>query len=260
MRYIDGQEYATVGEVAEAAGVSAQTVRLWERLGRVVSQRSPGGHRLYDSHALKAVVEYAAKLRREERTRATTPKPQISGTAIEFASTGAQIRAARLQRRFTQEQVAGRAGISRSLLSAVERGDSGVSVHVFNRIADALGMPMSDLAPSSASKSVMRAADRPRTVMADGVSWEELTSSGHSMAPAVLIVPTGASSGGLIDLSRENFVTIIEGELTFDIGSPAEKYVLAEGDSIILAAGLAHSWSNSGDVAVKALWVEQLSG
>lgn len=259
MRYIDGREYATVSEVAEAAGVSAQTVRLWEQQGVVAGRRSRGGHRLFDKAAVRVVVEHAARLRREERQGRAAYPAQPDVRVAEFASTGARIRAARDQRGLTQQAIAARAGISRSLLSAVERGESGISVKVFNRIAEALDIPMSDLAPVSNDKKVTRAADRPTTVMADGVRWEELASSGHSMAPALLIVPPGASSGGIVNLSRENFVTILAGELTFDLSGPQDRYALAEGDSIVLMPGEAHRWSNTGDAEAKAVWVEHLS-
>jgi hypothetical protein len=58
----------------------------------------------------------------------------------------------------------------------------------------------------------------------------------------MLIVPAGASNGGVVNLSRENLVTIIEGERTFDLGFPAEKYVPAEGDSSFSP----HGWLMTG--------------
>jgi excisionase family DNA binding protein len=261
VRYIDGQEYATVSEVAAAAGVSPQTVRLWERTGRVPSRRTPGGHRLFDADAVKAAVDHAAQSRRQGRARPTPYPVQPGIRAADFASTGARIRAARKQRRLSQGDVATDAGISRSLLSAVERGESGVSVQVFNRIAQALNLPMSDLAPISADKqSVMKAAERPKTVMANGVTWEELASSGHSMAPALLVVASGGSSGGMVTLPRENFVTVIAGELTFEIAPQPDLCVLSAGDSIVLKPGQAHHWRNSGRAHARAIWVEQLNG
>lgn len=259
MRYIDGQQYATVSEAAEAAGVSPQTVRIWENLGRVSSRRSPGGHRLFDMNSVKALVEQAAQMRRDERSNRTPVAVQPNLQAAEFAATGARIRELRERQHLTQEQVATRAQISRSLLSAVERGESGVSVQVFNRIAEALGMPPSDLAPMSPGRrAVIRKADRPRTVLASGVTWEELASSGHSMAPAVLIVAPGGSSGGTSTSSRGSFVTILEGQLTINVAAPTEQHVLGAGDSLMINAGQKHDWANHGRRVVRGIWVEQL--
>lgn len=261
MRYIDGQEYATVSEVAEAAGISPQTVRLWESLGHVTSRRSPGGHRLFDVDAVRVVVDHAAQMRREERSGQAPLPAQPDVRAAEFAATGARIRAAREKRRMTQEQVATRASISRSLLSAVERGESGMSAQVYNRIADALDIPMSDVAqPAPGSRSVTRLRDRTRTVLAGGVTWEELASSGHSMAPAILLVEPQGSSGGSVVAVREHFITIVTGELTVDVAPPGERHVLGPGDSLMILPGQSHSWVNLGGETMRAVWVEQLKG
>ena len=42
------REYLTVGEAAEFLGVSASTLRNWDRLGKVAARRHPvNGYRLY---------------------------------------------------------------------------------------------------------------------------------------------------------------------------------------------------------------------
>jgi quercetin dioxygenase-like cupin family protein len=144
---------------------------------------------------------------------------------------------------------------------AVERGESGLSVQVFNRIADALDIPASDLASVTPGvRAVMRTPERPRTVLAAGVTWEELVSSRHSMAPALLLAEPGGSSGGTVNSSRENFVTVLAGELTVDVAPPTERHVLGTGDSLMIMPGQTHSWINSGESDVRAIWVEQLKG
>jgi len=260
VRYIAGRSYYTVSEVAAQAGVSPQTVRLWERNRHIASRRSPGGHRLFDADALKRAVDRAATQRRQSVTDTAQPLSlETDIRAKEFASTGARIRAARERAGQTQEAVARRAGISRSLLSAVERGESGISVQAFGRIADCLGIPMSDLAPIYPSgRRVVRSDERPRTVLADGVTWEELASKGHSLAPAILLIPPGAGSGGDMTYTRENFVTVLAGGLDFYFAGAVEH--LDVGDSIIIAAGETHSWANPTKATTKVIWVEQLTG
>jgi excisionase family DNA binding protein len=259
VRYIGGQSYYTVSEVAAQAGVSPQTVRLWERNRHIRSRRSPGGHRLFDAAALKRAVDRAVTQRRQAVAESARPSdPETDIRAREFASTGGRIRAARERASQTQEAVARCAGISRSLLSAVERGESGISVQAFGRIADCLGIPMSDLAPVHPSgRRVIRSDERPRTVLADGVTWEELASRGHTLAPAILLVPPGAGSGGDMTYARENFVTVLAGRLDFVFRGAVER--LEVGDSIIVAAGETHSWANPTNTATQVIWVEQLS-
>ena len=259
VRYIDGRGYYTVSEVAQAAGVSAQTVRVWERHGTVRSRRTPGGHRLFDADARRAVIDRAATQRREAAVEVAVPDPAAQVTDWELASTGARVRAARERARLTQQSVADSAGISRSLLSAIERGESGVSMTVFSRIAVALGIPMSEFAPPMpVTQRLLRAAHRPRTVLGSGVTWEELATAGHTMAPAVMYAEPGASSGGAITVVLENFITVLDGQLSFHLTYTGEDVELSAGDALMIPAGHSYSWINTGHTVARSLWVEQL--
>ena len=40
--------YVSIGEAAEIIGVTENTLRRWEQAGRLIPQRTPGGHRRYD--------------------------------------------------------------------------------------------------------------------------------------------------------------------------------------------------------------------
>lgn len=47
------KRYVSIGEAAEALGVSIMTMRRWDASGKVVSERSPGGQRRYDLMTLR---------------------------------------------------------------------------------------------------------------------------------------------------------------------------------------------------------------
>ena len=47
------KRYISIGESAEALGVSIMTMRRWDASGKVVSERSPGGQRRYDLMTLR---------------------------------------------------------------------------------------------------------------------------------------------------------------------------------------------------------------
>jgi len=255
MRYIAGQAYYTVSEVAEAVGVSAQTVRVWERLGKVHARRSRGGHRLFDESSLQAARQNAAQRQ---------PKPQPTGTADplaewELTATGARLRALREAAGLTQKQLSEKINVSRSLLSAVERGETGVSMTVFSKIADALDLPMSELAPPTLVSQVVVTSDqRPRTALGNGVVWEELASAGHTMAPAIMYAAAGASSGGSILNSRETWFMVLNGTLHLAVASVGEaELVLTNGDSLMMKAGQMYSWRNADDIQASVLVVER---
>ena len=58
---------------------------------------------------------------------------------------GSNVRLARVRCNLTQEQLAEKADISSSYLSAIERGKQSVSLEYMNRIADALSVPVANL-------------------------------------------------------------------------------------------------------------------
>ena len=47
------QRYVGIGDASEALGVSIGTLRRWERTGKLVGERTPGGHRRYDLAKLR---------------------------------------------------------------------------------------------------------------------------------------------------------------------------------------------------------------
>ncbi|MBE5881472.1 MAG: helix-turn-helix transcriptional regulator [Lachnospiraceae bacterium] len=58
---------------------------------------------------------------------------------------GLKIKLARVKENLTQEQLAERADISSSYVSAIERGKQSVSLEYMNRIAEALQVPVTEL-------------------------------------------------------------------------------------------------------------------
>jgi DNA-binding transcriptional MerR regulator len=264
MRVHGGESYYTIGEVAKAVGVSPQTLRVWERQGLFLpSARSDGGHRLYSDETLRQVGEIAI-LRRRHGWNPAAIRSSTSLTAQERAwgsiTLGIRIRLARRNRGLTLQEAARQIGISRSFLSTLERGESGVSVQILSRIADTLKMPMSAFAPiHPPATTVVRRDERPRTVLEEGVTWEELASPGHQLEPALLIIPPGATSGGPITRPGETFVSLLEGSLAFTLLDDGSEMAIEPGDSLILSPASTWSWVNPGPSDARAFWVEQLA-
>lgn len=58
---------------------------------------------------------------------------------------GRSIRAARAERGISQEELALRSGVDRSYMSSIERGEQNVGLMSMTRIAEALGVTLSEL-------------------------------------------------------------------------------------------------------------------
>lgn len=250
----------SIGIVAKAAGVTTQAIRLWEKRGYLTSTRSAGGQRLFADQDLRRAIELAAKSRR--RRQAESGRPDATADSLGLASTGMRIKRARIERGQSQAEAARRIGISRSFLATVERGESGVSTKVLARLADAFGIPMSGFAiAADPHNRVMRKTDRPRTLLAGGVAWEELAApSSHDLEPALLHVPSGQGSGGVFVRPGEAFVFMLEGTLDFQLGEALAIFRLNRGDALIIDPGMSSSWSNPGKKVAKCMWVEFIGG
>ena len=245
----------TVRDLATAAGVSPQTIREWERRGHLSAHRTPGGQRRFGEAAHAEARRLAAARRRSEQVATSPSAPE---DAVELARTGARIRAARLKAGLSQSVAARRIGVSRSFLSTVERGQSGVSVHVLAAMADVFGIPMGEFGPQLSPTAVLHPDDRPRTVLAGGVTWEELVTPGRAMEPALLHVPAGQSSGGRVTRPGETFVFVLAGTLDFEVEGTDHPLHLTTGDALLVDGATAYAWSNPGPAPARCLWVEEL--
>ena len=257
-----------IGEMAQAVGVSPQTLRNWERKGLVAPSRSDGGHRQYDEEDYRRIRQIAelrhrhgwnaAAIQTSGALSAMTRLPMSSESPL-----GTRVRLVRLSRDLTLEELARRTQLSKSFLAGLERGESGVSVRNIARLADALDVPQSAFSsgPEPADRHVVRVTQRRQNVLAGGVKYEELASLGHSMEPALVIAPGGGGSGGFLSRRHETFVLVLEGWFEFRLVSATgdeEASLLGAGDSIMLPAETPWSWNNPTDVASQAVHVEML--
>jgi DNA-binding transcriptional MerR regulator/quercetin dioxygenase-like cupin family protein len=259
MEQPDKARFLTIGAVAEAVGVSAQTLRVWEAQGLLEPDRSAGGQRRYSEDHLERARQIHEMRRRYGWNTAAIRTSLATGTANASAREwkGNRFRRARRQRNLSLKEAAGRIGISPAHLSSLERSESEPSSRLIARIADAYLMPMSGLAEfRAAGPRVVRADERARGVLEGGVTWEELVLPGHSLEPAVLIVPPGQGSGGSYERPGETFALMLEGSLYFTL--EGEEHDLGPGDAIVLEARTALMWENRGEVDARAVWVEQL--
>ena len=258
MRPDTGEPLYTVGQVADWAGVSPQTIRDWERVGRLEASRTPGGQRRFTA----VMRAEARRLQMSGRRAARTVAPTSTSTeAVEARRLGALIRAARLKANLSQEAAAAKVGVSRSFIATAEQGRSGVSVRILAAMADAFGVHMGYFAPRTEVSRLVRVSERPRTVLTGGVTWEELAGPGASLEPAVLIIPAGQSSGGVVTRPGDTFVFVLEGRLEVQVGNvpgTGDAYLLDAGEALMIEAGAVHRWRGDQACTTRCLWVEQL--
>jgi transcriptional regulator with XRE-family HTH domain len=190
----------------------------------------------------------------------TTAVPEPAATAQASAleiDLGARIRALRLARKATLRELAGRAGVTESFLSQVERGVASPSIATVQRIARALDQSIAELFAEKESVGlVVRAGERRRVAYAGlGAVDEFLTRSTDGRLQVILstIEPGGGTGEEAYSHdSDEEVVVVLEGELDLWVGD--EHYRLRAGDAVTLGSRVPHRNTNPGPEVARVLF------
>ncbi len=175
---------------------------------------------------------------------------------------GPRLRRARQERQLSLAQLSFMTGFSPSFLSLVERGKSSLSLTSLQKLADGLGLSMATLLPERGSNgALVHRAHESRAAIVLGkrrAAYELLSSGGNGLRLEPMMVTyqplePGEPEPAPYGHAGEEFCYVVEGELTFRIGS--ETFVLTPGDSIHIESSRPHICFTRGPNQVKALWV-----
>jgi transcriptional regulator with XRE-family HTH domain len=177
-----------------------------------------------------------------------------------------RVRELRRKKSWTLEQTSAACGVSRSMLSEIERGRANPTLAVAFRIAQAFGMSLADLveAPAAGSRiDVIRADDRTYQYRSDRNCRIRTLSPLH-LEKSVEYYEVSLRPGGALrslphfEGARE-LLTVREGAVKVTSGGDNEE--LAVGDSAHYPADVAHSIENlGGEEAVIYLVVTYVRG
>ncbi len=181
---------------------------------------------------------------------ATRPVSRPDKLSREF---GDRVRIMRERADMTLEQLSKRSGVSRAMLSKVERGEKSPTIGVATRIAQAVGGSLSVLIGGESQRRavVMVPADQ-RHVFRD----QETGFERHLLSPAIAgnavevlyhRLPAGVSTGKLpaYPSGTEKHVVVAEGQLTVAIQDGSQ--TLRTGDALFFEADVEHSFDNRTD-------------
>jgi transcriptional regulator with XRE-family HTH domain len=162
---------------------------------------------------------------------------------------GPRIRSLRQARKVTLRELAGRAGVTESFLSQVEREVTSPSIASVQRIARALDLGIAELFVDEAPLGrVVRQAERRRIAYPGLGAIDEFLTAGRD-GRLQLILSTIEPGGGTGDEpysheSDEEVVVVLEGRLELSVGD--EHHVLEQGDTIAYASRQPHRNRNPG--------------
>jgi transcriptional regulator with XRE-family HTH domain len=194
--------------------------------------------------------------------------------AGELGDLGSRLREERERARISQRELARRLGVSASLISQIESGQSKPSVSTLYAIVTELDVSLDDVfrihddelsiatavgAESDSAvvaRPVVHPTERHVVELDSGVIWERLTSHEHEDVDFLhVIYDVGGSSASDERLMRHpgrEYGYVLSGRLGVQLGF--EQHELGPGDSIAFDSTTPHRLWNLGDEAVHGIW------
>jgi len=157
----------------------------------------------------------------------------------------ANVRAARREQGLSLRELAARSGVSKALLSRLERGEANPSLGTLWRLVAALELPFSELTRVTRVPSdVVRATDTPGTLSEDGsMSVRPLFDNNDPMRFEVyeLTMPPGRQSRwSSHGRGTREFSIVIDGTVSVTAG--ADRHELGVGDGVMFSADQDHAY------------------
>ena len=172
---------------------------------------------------------------------------------------GRRIHELRVGRSWTLDILAERTGVSKAMLSKVERGENNPTLVVATKIASALGLTMSQLIGADERRRILRLPKEQRVTFRDpatGIERRLFPAFGSSAVDIVqVIMPVGSSSGDLAPhlTQMEYYMLVEQGIVRVTMGD--ETYDLQEGDAFYFVADVPHRFDNIGPDEVRYVGV-----
>ncbi|MCX8155526.1 MAG: XRE family transcriptional regulator [Verrucomicrobiae bacterium] len=183
--------------------------------------------------------------------RPAAPAPAPSAPEAISGHLGRRVRQLRAARGWSLDALAGASGVSRSMLSQIERERANPTLAVTLRIARAFGMSLGDLLETpeaSSSVSVIRAEDRAYHYRSDKLcrlrTLSPLNLEKDVEFYELVLQPGGALRSAPHFEGTREFLTVVRGEVRAESGKDAE--VLHPGDSASYRADVPHAIVNVG--------------
>ncbi len=171
--------------------------------------------------------------------------------AVSSGRLGERVKELRREQGLTLEGLAERSGVSRAMISKIERGEKNPTLVVAARLAEGFGVTLSRLAGVEERREVAFLPREGRMVMRDPETGFERqllspTFAGRGVEFVRNVVPEGGTSGEFPPHRKgvQEHVMVERGELAATLGG--EEYRLREGDALYFEADVPHRFDNVG--------------
>lgn len=157
-----------------------------------------------------------------------------------------RIRQMRVMQNMTLKQLSELTGLSVSFLSQVERGESSLAITSLQKIAEALGVPITQFFEDYSNPNfTVRVEDRrPFQLEGSDRTYCRLAGdiSARELEPLLVVLKPGEEPPIAYSHPGEEFYFVLEGVASFEVDG--KEYCLSEGDSFHIPSHLSHTMWN----------------
>jgi transcriptional regulator with XRE-family HTH domain len=166
-------------------------------------------------------------------------------------SFGIRVKKARAEKKLTLQELSKRSGVSRSMLSKIEREEKNPTIQIACQVAEGLGLTLSQLLDEQEEREMVLIKKEQRLIYRDEQSGFER----HLLSPSfpargvefiLNVIPPGQASGHFPPHTKgvKEYVSVAQGQLQVSLGDRV--YLLDAGDSLYFDADLTHHFANVG--------------
>lgn len=162
-----------------------------------------------------------------------------------------EIRHFRKKNDFSLEMLAEASGVSRSMISKIERCEAVPSTAVLSKLAEALGVTFSQLMAPAIEREVLHIPAERQPILRDEESGFlrrciSPVLPGRGIDWVLNTLPPGAETGNFVAHRRgvEEYIYVLRGKMRVKIGD--QRVTLNQGDSLYFQADADHSFLNLG--------------
>jgi transcriptional regulator with XRE-family HTH domain len=202
------------------------------------------------------VMPIASAAQAKRRQPESRPQAEVLAEEIRFH---------RKQLGLSLEALAELSGVSKSMISKVERAEAVPSTAVLSRLAEALGVTFSRLMSPATEREVLHIPASRQPVLRDEASGFQRRClspvlPGRGIDWVLNTLPVRGSTGEFVAHRRgvSEYIYVLKGKLSVSIGQ--RTIVVAEGDSLYFEADAGHSFTNIGSSQCEYFLVIDSSG
>jgi transcriptional regulator with XRE-family HTH domain len=169
---------------------------------------------------------------------------------------GARIKALRMKKGLTLEELGSRTELTKGFLSQLERNLTSPSLATLEDIVEVLGVTMSGFFADDEEQIVFTKEDAFIDERGDRtLNWIIPNAQKNRMEPLVLELEPGQYSQEIEPHEGEEFGYVLAGRIQIIRGSDSRKLLVRKGESFYFRGNDTHSLYNNGQTTARVLWV-----